>query len=86
MFQCDCCGLCCRSLEGIELFQNLNRGDGICKYLNLKTNLCTIYENRPPFCRVDESYDMYFRNSISREAYEHLNYESCDALKARFQK
>lgn len=86
MFHCTRCGYCCRSLAGVDLFQGLDRGDGVCKYLNEKTNLCEIYENRPLLCRVDESYDAYFREDMSQEDYERLNYESCLALKARFEK
>ena len=42
MFECDKCGACCRSLKRSELYSKLDRGDGVCKYLN--DNLCSIYD------------------------------------------
>ena len=86
MFQCTKCGCCCRSLKGIELFQSLDRGDGVCKYFDEATNLCEIYENRPLLCRVDESYSAFFVNSMSRQDYEELNYKACAELKKQKKK
>ena len=54
MFKCDKCGECCRHLNESDLYIELDRGDGVCKYLD--GNLCSIYENRPLHCRIDESY------------------------------
>ena len=79
MFYCDRCGACCRHLELSPLYRELDRGDGICKYLS--GNLCSIYENRPLLCRVDESYDAFFKDVMSLEVYYKLNYESCNKLK-----
>lgn len=81
MFQCDKCGACCRNLNLSPLYAELDRGDGICKYLS--GNLCTIYKERPILCRIDESYYAFFANSISKEEYYRLNYEACDKLKKR---
>lgn len=47
MFECDKCGECCRHLKDILIYAELDRGDGICRYL--KGNLCSIYEERPLF-------------------------------------
>ncbi len=44
MFQCDCCGLCCMNLKMSELYSDLDRGDGICRYLDVASKLCTIIE------------------------------------------
>lgn len=79
MFYCDRCGACCRHLELSPLYRELDRGDGICKYLS--GNLCSIYENRPLLCRVDASYDAFFKGVMSRETYYKLNYVSCNELK-----
>lgn len=81
MFQCDKCGACCRNLNLSSLYVELDRGDGICKYLS--GNLCTIYKERPILCRIDESYDAFFANLISKEKYYRLNYEACDKLKEK---
>lgn len=79
MFKCNKCGACCRNLDKSPIYNVLDGGNGVCKYLN--GNLCSIYLTRPLLCRVDESYDVYFKNIISREEYEKLNYESCTKLK-----
>lgn len=86
MFQCDKCGLCCRSLSGIDLFKDLDRGDGICIHFDEKTNLCKIYDSRPLLCKVDEYYDHYFSSLMTREEYEQLNYAACVQLKQHYSK
>lgn len=81
MFKCDCCGMCCRYVVSSPLYNDLDRGDGICKYFNCKTNLCNIYENRPIRCNVDKTYDLYFRDMMTRDDYYKLNNEACRKLK-----
>ena len=44
-------------------------------------NLCSIYKDRPLLCRVDESYEVFFKGIMSREIYDKLNYEACERLK-----
>jgi len=65
MFACDCCGCCCRNLKKSELYADLDRGDGACKYL--VGNLCSIYEKRPLFCRVDECYELFLKTVSLRK-------------------
>ena len=79
MFRCDKCGQCCRHLDRSPLYRELHNGDGVCRYL--KGNLCSIYENRPLLCRVDDSYQAFFKDKLSYEEYLQLNYESCKILK-----
>lgn len=79
MFNCDKCGSCCRHLNLSELFSDLDRGDGICKFLD--GNLCSIYDDRPLKCRVDEAYFAWFKDEISIDEYYHLNYEMCNIIK-----
>lgn len=79
MFKCDCCGCCCRNIDKSELYSDLDRGDGTCKYLI--GNLCSIYDNRPLFCMVDECYDLFFKDTMSRNEYYRLNLEECKKLK-----
>ena len=81
MFQCDQCGLCCKNLKLSSIYAELDRGDGNCKYL--KGNLCSIYSDRPLVCRIDESYEVFFKDNFSKEEYYRLNYEMCDKLKNR---
>lgn len=79
MFVCDKCGECCRHLNLSPLYEQLDRGDGVCRYL--LGNLCSIYETRPLLCRIDESYQTFFQDKISKEEYYSLNYKACDKIK-----
>lgn len=79
MFKCDMCGECCRNLDRSPLYAGLDMGNGVCRYL--KGNKCSIYNERPLLCRVDESYEAFFKDIISIDDYYRLNYESCDILK-----
>ncbi len=78
MFKCSECGECCRNLDKSELYIDLDRGDGVCKYLD--GNLCSIYDDRPLLCRVDDSYWKYFKEKFTLEEYYKLNYEVCRRL------
>lgn len=79
MFKCDCCGECCRNLDKSDLYKGLDRGDGVCLYL--ENNKCSIYETRPLLCRIDESYKIFFKNQYSLEEYYHMNYVACKKIK-----
>ena len=79
MFKCDGCGECCRHLDRSELYAELDRGDGVCKFLN--GNLCTIYKDRPILCNIDKSYELYFSKVYDKEIYYQINYEACKKLK-----
>lgn len=79
MFMCDKCGQCCRNLNKSPIYSRLHNGDGVCIYLD--GNLCSIYEKRPLLCRIDDSYNVLFKNSISIDEYYKINYEVCKKLK-----
>ncbi|MGL6098757.1 MAG: YkgJ family cysteine cluster protein [Fusobacteriaceae bacterium] len=81
IFNCDKCGICCKSLDKNEIYATLNRGDGICKNLDEHKNLCKIYNDRPLLCNVVEAYKKIFSTSLSYEEYEELNKEHCKILK-----
>lgn len=78
MFHCVQCGECCRNLRKSALYKELDRGDGTCIYLN--KNKCSIYEERPLICRVDECYEEVFKKIYTIEEYYKLNYQACDML------
>ncbi|ELC8424877.1 YkgJ family cysteine cluster protein [Clostridium perfringens] len=80
MFKCKKCGACCRHINMNKLYKELDKGDGCCKYLNLKNNKCIIYDKRPLLCRVDESYREIFYKNLTLEEYYRLNYEACKRL------
>lgn len=79
-FECNKCGLCCRSLNRSELYKDLDDGTGTCRYFDKDTNLCKIYYNRPEKCNVEAMYK-YFRNVMSYEEYINANMESCNQLR-----
>lgn len=86
MFKCDKCGLCCESVSSSFLGKKLDRGDGICRFFNVTSRLCSIYENRLVFCNVDRCYEIFYKNSVTREEYYNLNYEVCRQLKEKYGK
>lgn len=81
-FKCSKCGKCCRNLDKNSIYEDLHDGDGVCRYLDVQTNLCTVYDNRPEKCNVDLAYEKYFSSTYSKEQYYKLNYESCRNLKS----
>ncbi len=81
MFVCDKCGECCRNLKGVSLYADLDRGDGICKYLD--GNLCSIYNDRPLLCRIDDCYELFYKEQYTRDEFYELNYKVCNQLKSK---
>lgn len=81
-FDCERCGLCCRSLQGHEMYRHLDRGDGVCRHLVEHTNLCGVYENRPDECRVDLAYERLFAGAMSRATYQAATLAICRQLQA----
>jgi len=82
IFECDRCGLCCRHVNLNPMYVNMHSGDGVCKFLDQETNLCTIYNERPLLCRVDATYELLYQDQMSREEFYAMNYEECKKLKA----
>ncbi|MFR3787315.1 MAG: YkgJ family cysteine cluster protein [Agathobaculum desmolans] len=82
VFPCNQCGQCCRHIPDQPQYQMLDRGDGICRYLNLSTNLCTIYPTRPLVCNVDAMYDAYFKTIYTKDKFYKLNQQACEKLKS----
>lgn len=82
VFFCDKCGLCCRSLNNSQLYDDLNDGTGTCIYYDKATKLCSIYENRPEKCNVEKMYK-YFPCDVTWEEYVKFNLECCKNLKGR---
>ena len=81
MFLCDQCGKCCEKVYTSEMYRYLADDTGRCKYL--KDNLCSIYENRPLICRVDEMYELFYKEVMTLEEFYTLNYKACDVLKSK---
>ena len=83
MFYCDKCGLCCKKVYASDIYANLNRGDGICKYYDDSTRLCKIYNRRPLMCNVDLAYEKIFKHIMTKEEYYNANYKACKLLKSK---
>lgn len=81
MFKCDCCGKCCRHVSLSYIYSKLDRGDGVCKFFNEDTSLCSIYNDRPIECNVDAMFEMYFSQKMSKKEYYEINYKGCYELK-----
>jgi len=77
MFPCEKCGACCRRVGEVFFARHMANPDGVCKYLDEATNLCTIYSQRPIFCRVDELYEKNLADKMSREEFYRINKEVC---------
>lgn len=80
-FPCDECGKCCKNLHLSRELDELNRGDGVCKFLNESTSRCTIYENRPDICRINVQYQKHFMNMYTWEEFVQMNILVCNELK-----
>ncbi|MGL2389666.1 YkgJ family cysteine cluster protein [Helicobacter pylori] len=78
-FPCISCGLCCKNITRIVELVGFDAGNGVCKFLDLETNLCKIYESRPLICRVDEAHKKLYSHIPLKEFYA-KNAEVCNAL------
>ena len=76
-FPCDSCGICCRKLFLNAMYEDLDRGDGVCRFLDTDTNLCTTYDTRPDKCNVDAMYHLYYSDRCSLEEFHRMNYAVC---------
>ncbi len=78
-FPCTSCGLCCKNITGIIELVEFDAGNGVCKFLDLETNLCKIYESCPLICRIDETHKKLYSHILLKEFYA-KNAEICNAL------
>lgn len=80
-FECSKCGACCTHLEAFGgLYADLDNGNGVCRYYDPLTHLCTCYETRPLKCRVDEGYEQMFKDQMSYEEFIKLTAQGCAKL------
>lgn len=76
-FPCSACGKCCKRVGLSEHTAFLDRGDSTCLYFDEESNLCTIYENRPLVCRVEDYYKTYLTEICSWEEFVQINRDAC---------
>ena len=69
------------NLDKSDLYSDLNRGDGICKYFDEQTHLCSIYDERPEKCNIDKAHERLFKGVVTKEEYYKQNYLACKELK-----
>lgn len=79
-FPCNNCGKCCRKVNMSEETIYLDRGDGICKNFDEKTNLCLIYRQRPLICRVEDYYKKNLSKNIEWNEFVKINIKICEQL------
>lgn len=82
-FQCTKCGNCCQNIRYNQIYTAYDNGYGVCIHYNQRLRLCNIYETRPMICRVDEFYELYYKDKIQKELYYQVNYNACHELKRR---
>ena len=58
-FPCTKCAACCKQVRGLMP----TKKDGSCVYL--KEDRCSIYEDRPDICRINDGYEA-FKDSMTR--------------------
>jgi hypothetical protein len=75
-FPCQFCGLCCRSLNK-EMMPELYIDNPVCRHLDVISNACMIYHNRPLVCRIDESWENIYFTMYSRQVFYNLNLDGC---------
>ncbi|MGD6778495.1 hypothetical protein ACQCT3_02465 [Sutcliffiella horikoshii] len=46
----------------------------------LENNMCRIYATRPLICRIDEMYEQFFHEQLSKEEYYDINIKACQQL------
>ena len=80
-FPCIECGLCCRSIGGINELANFDQGDGVC--IHLSDGRCSVYHERPDICRVDVMYEKLYQFQYTLEQYYAENLKICQELKQK---
>jgi Fe-S-cluster containining protein len=83
MFECSRCGACCSNLKEFHgIYDDLDNGNGCCKYFDSTTKLCTIYDTRPQKCNIDESFRR-FSSFVSYSIYIESTKIGCQYLKSK---
>lgn len=65
-FKCDACGLCCKAIN--------------CEHLT-EDNKCAIYETRPMICNVEKTYELVFKDVMTKQEFFKINEQACIDIK-----
>lgn len=80
-FPCRGCGACCLHAGSVPELEALARPDGSCLLLEEDGRTCSVYENRPLICRVDELGESL--QLVDRETWRDENVRGCERLHLR---
>jgi Fe-S-cluster containining protein len=69
-------------LAYVPVLSGYDRGNGECRYLY--HNLCTIYDERPLICNIEEMYAYCFESIINKNDFYLENLKACLELTKRF--
>ena len=76
-FPCIQCGECCRHAGEVPQLATKVDTDGVCRYLDKRTNRCTIYDMRPKVCNVSYMYQTYFKAQMTEGEFIQKNLQVC---------
>jgi uncharacterized protein len=79
-FLCSGCGACCMTVGTKGLMPD--RGDGACEHLEADNKMCSIYEDRPLLCKVDELFERMKKHkpNLDQRAWNIYNTKVCHDL------
>jgi Fe-S-cluster containining protein len=84
MFPCTGCGLCCQNIATVKELKEFDLGNGVCKFFDIKTNNCMIYESRPDICKVDKMFNIKYNNEFSKKEFYKLNAKVCNDIQEKY--
>lgn len=76
--------MCCKNISHIEALKGFDLGNGVCRFLDIETNSCKIYESRPEICNIDSMYKRHFHALYTYKEFVNLNIEACNAMQEKF--
>lgn len=82
-FPCSGCGLCCTKIDiigklyGKDVFPYSWDETGRCEKLT-DDNKCSIYNDRPLICNVDDMFDAVYHKQMTREEFYRANADLCN--------
>lgn len=74
-FPCSSCGACCKSVKGL-----MPTKKGTTECIHLIDNQCSIYEDRPLLCRIDEGFEKLSKHFANKKEYYKENAKKCNEL------
>lgn len=84
MFPCSSCGLCCRNIDKVKELREFDLGNGTCKYLDIVSNSCVIYDTRPDICNIAIMYNKQYKQHFQKKEFYILNANICNHLQKEY--